>query len=524
MLFGRIRLTSNVICTLALTLLTLPMASVSVVGASGDDDFPSQYREIAARQVLAEMMREIDTLVGKKTDFRGLGKHKALAACIRWPEYAQAWNINTDNTSLQDAEAKAMKACNDRKSDDCQCAMVFSDSDVVLTTPDDQIDSYLHSNMNWMAQEDTMPTQPGEETVTSLLDIKSNSAPPQTPKTINLDFPLSPAHSVALTTSDCDFNYDCMCSAYFSMALSSTDEAKSSAYRNYLERLSKAGFVNCSDKLTSVLGETVDSNGRSVPVQKYCTYVGSLKSLPGSLAPAQLHAHNAIRLLKILGNKSISKVWVQSIVPVDENLIPIGPPSENTTPLLVESDSASYLVNVTKKSNGMGCEIGATYTNNIFDGEKCPNADACLGNGVAAYIRQITGAMKADPVGSDLYTQTSRPPGEFWFRRERKPAEILGGSPIREVSTYILKWWRPSLHALSTQVNDLGATTGFEKRIYVDITSENLVAIGNDRFREANDAELALFQAAVRNAGWGALLAACKDVSGEMNGETCVLR
>jgi hypothetical protein len=76
---------------------------------------------------------------------------------------------------------------------------------------------------------------------------------------------------------------------------------------------------------------------------------------------------------------------------------------------------------------------------------------------------------------------------------------------MRENSTYVVKWWRPSflLGGRGVQESDQGSMKGFEPYVYVDITSEVLIAVGNDKFRDADDAELPKFSGGCARGGLG---------------------
>lgn len=502
----------------ALAILMIVPYNVSI-SAHAEQKAATQDRlkQFTERLLLDKVESEVDRLLARKQSYQALKAHKALAACVSDSHYVSIWNSNHDNDSLADAKEAALAACMGRKESGCTCHLVYADDLEVLQLPDAAISSELKRRLEHLREPKTeqLPFfEPSSQAISALDGILSASTRVEQPNGIEIRFPLKPAQPTSPASTECNFLYACSCSRRFSFGF--TRILASDPRIHALRERSEAGYTKCFEQTTGLLGETL-----TFP-KHMCRYVTTASRNGSYLAPTSVPD---LKFLSDFGYRQIDQLWLEAIIPVDKNRLPIAPPLKFATPLLVESLGEFFSVSISFDDESIGCALSATYSNLIFSGANCANPDLCLNTAIDAYIGRLGEKLAAKPILATRYTASPRPPGEYWFRREKQTSEVLGGSPMRENSTYVIKWWRPTLllGGRASQDEDQGKASGFEKYIYLDITAEVLTAVGNDKFHDATDDELPKFQAVVRAAGWEALKASCADVMGSIEGDTCRL-
>jgi len=506
-------------CILSLLMIVLFSVSPTRVRAEDNKLGSADLKELAKRILLDDIELEVDKLLARKQSYRSLKTHKALAACLSWPSNVEVWNYNYDNDDLDDARKRALASCEAHNAPDCMCRLVYADDAEVLQVPDQVVANYLEERVKRlrpMAAEPLAVQEPDKDAIEPLATILVSKADAVAPTGIDIAFPLAAPRSIRLEPRECNFSYACLCSG--TLRLGFTKLPASSTEVRALKDVSEQGYTQCFDQKTDLLG-------KPLPVtQHFCRYVTSVGREASRPAPASI-GPSSFKLLSDVGYRPIDRLWVESTIPVDENHVPIAQPIESSVPILVETGGEFFAVSFSPRDTGEGCALSATYSNLIFNGYGCAEATECLSTAVSNYMKRLSQRLSANPISATLYTASPRPPGEYWFRRERLASEVLGGSPMRENSTYVVKWWRPSLllGGRSSQEADQGSMRG-TPYIYVDITSEVLIAVGNDRFHDASDAEMPKFEGLVRAAGWEALKLSCDDVQGVMEGDTCRLK
>jgi hypothetical protein len=312
-------------------------------------------------------------------------------------------------------------------------------------------------------------------------------------------FPGPPSH-VVLGYPDCDYDYRCYCQNSFSYRLQRVDVARASELRKQVSELEQLPMFGCYETGRDLRGKS----------QHRCRFVRKVQLARDDNAFKEISLPNSI-------GPTVT-TWIESVVRVDRELLPIEETAPGSMPILAESDEATYEVIEGFSPHREDCDMEVSSTGKVFDFFSCRQDLKCIGRSLETFRSAIRSELSTDPFNATEIHDQPIPPGEMWMRHKYKASAILG-PPYFELATYVFKFWFAGTDRGPSSTEPNGSMHSLYLNVVESITCQ--AGIGGERYSEPRPEQLAAYKSAIDAAVARALSKACRDVRGQVKESLC---
>jgi hypothetical protein len=144
----------------------------------------------------------------------------------------------------------------------------------------------------------------------------------------------------------------------------------------------------------------------------------------------------------IRGERSIT-LWVESVIPIDEDWVPVGQPLRSVTPIAVQTDRALYLYGIgVVPQRGGGGSVGH-FEGRVLDLSACAGTSRCVQDAQQALAEELAKAFQRPPLSAAPVKNRVLPPSQVRLQRITEESLVLQGlaGPFFEMSTYTATFW-----------------------------------------------------------------------------------
>ena len=207
------------------------------------------------------------------------------------------------------------------------------------------------------------------------------------------------------------------------------------------------------------------------------------EALESSLAPEESYGG------LVDGEKS-QKLWIEAVVPVDGDLIPVGTPSRSVTPIAIQTDKALYIYSekIWPSRGGPGAVVH--FDGEVFDLSGCNDMVLCVQQATMALKAELVTLFENLPISAKIVAD-HRPSSQIRFQRRFKRSELLRGfaGPYYELSTYTITIWpgpaedfvgSAELYFASKSQGDEGVRAPTINRIFMHVDHSLQISVGEE--------------------------------------------
>jgi hypothetical protein len=576
----------------SLVLLALPVITTAVLpcssalaqgGAEPQSDEARLEREWARRHLMDVVISGFRKLVNQRTPAYETWKaHKAGAACITWPNnrsggvdpYIPIWGGGWEYDTADEAAQRAMTECESGRGNrlnapsECKCELLYRENDVVLEPPAEVI----AASVAWLRRR-APPTMCSNWLVASkpgLIDL-ADSCPvysdrsvedlkfviKQIPPIESLDSPdIFPAPP-AVRQSEID-----------SRRLTHKEDGKRISRKVWFNPpIDSDPYVETwTTPFTPPAGKVYYFALHRVPPDRVELVLSALKNLerskmygrfqpklkPGVTVPYFNESDELARYTRaydltdqevydafylqpesshdgLLYGERSTRLWVEGVIPIDQNWIPVAQPLRSVTPIAVQTDRALYLYSIEtrlKGSAGPGMEIG--FEGRVLDLSACADINVCLKDAARVLSEELTKAFQQAPLSAAPVHRLA-PPTQVRFQRLTEASAVLQGmaGPYFEMSTYTATFWpaprdsfagSPNLY-FTTQ-NDPRWGRRVADQIFLQVEHSLQISVGRKgSYEEPTRDQYAAYERAVTAAVQSAIVQATERLGGAVGAD-----
>ena len=224
----------------------------------------------------------------------------------------------------------------------------------------------------------------------------------------------------------------------------------------------------------------------------------------------------------VLAGEKPLRMWCECAVQVDIRGIPIDAPLRHIRPIALQTNASLFLVNQTVRMVNAKHGYMVEFTNAAFnlstDGPPITALEVAIL--MSKYHANLTQVFSDGQLGAD--EDSDAPPGEFHYRREYQPSNVLKGfaGPYKELSYYNVRWWRASDEELYTVAPvHKGGDGATGDSIFVQVSHSLTISVGaSDDYAEPTDQQVATYQQVVSKTMKEALVDTAGLFSGKVDG------
>ena len=149
----------------------------------------------------------------------------------------------------------------------------------------------------------------------------------------------------------------------------------------------------------------------------------------------------------LLHGEHSTRLWVESLIPVDEDWTPVGQPLRSVTPIAVQTNQALYLYSVELVPERAGGGSIGHFEGRVFDLSACARISPCVQAALTVLAEELTKAFRSSPYAVALSAAPVKnrllPPSQVRLQRITEESVVLRGvaGPYFEMSTYTATYW-----------------------------------------------------------------------------------
>jgi hypothetical protein len=231
----------------------------------------------------------------------------------------------------------------------------------------------------------------------------------------------------------------------------------------------------------------------------------------------------------LIEGEQSKRLWVESVVRVNSDWIPVGQPSRRVTPIAIQTNKAVYLYSLeVERQRVFGGTMGH-FGGRVLDLSACVLKGSCATKAMMVLQEELAKQFQAAPLGGLRVKNQLTPPNQLRFSRITEESEVLKGlaGPYYEISTYTINVWpgpadgfvgtgelyfswvdKPELHQKPAD------------QLFLQIDQALQIAVGRKgSYEEPKPDQYAAYQRAVNKALETAIESTTRRLGGVMSGD-----